>query len=431
MSNWDLDRIKHCAAAQQADELLNNLYGSGPHLEENLQRVQRLLSQGPDASHVFSAPGRTELGGNHTDHNLGKVLCAAVKNDTLAVVKPRQDDIIKVHSEGFETSYALSYKELDPEKSEQGSSTALIRGVLAGIHEFGGNLGGFEAWVTSNVGVGSGLSSSASFEVLIGTIVNDLYNEGDISAKQIAVISQRAENEYFGKPCGLMDQMASAVGGISMIDFANPTDPEIQTVHFDLQNTDFVLLVVHTGSSHDDLTYAYASIPEEMKAVANMFEVDTLNLLAEQNLVSEMALVREKLGERSLLRALHFYSENRRVDRMLAALEASDFNSYLENIAASGLSSQNLLQNAIPPKSDGKSQGLALALGLSQLFFEEKGRGVARVHGGGFAGTIQAYVHIADLKEYSSMMTSTLHSDAVQILNLRESGACKVLDLNT
>ena len=431
MRTWTIEQLKQIIENQQAGELFHDLYGVTSDSEKGLHRIHGLIERSQhEVTHLFSAPGRTELGGNHTDHNLGIVLCAAVQNDTLAAVHPRKDGKIVLSSEGFDETYTVNLSDLKPRSHEQGTTGALIRGVLAGIEANGGTIGGFEATLTSNVGVGSGLSSSASFEVLLGTIINELYNDGNIEAEQIARVGQFAENSYFGKPCGLMDQAASAFGGILKIDFGDPDKLDIQKVTFDVESTDYILMVIHTGSSHADLTDAYASIPIEMKAVAGEMGVNVLRNRSYSQFIDQSIVIRKRLGDRAALRAHHFYTENQRVDRMAAALEAGDFEAYLANVQASGNSSQNILQNAIPPGSMGTELGLGFALALSQLFFEEHGRGVARVHGGGFAGAIQAYVHEDDFEDYSQLMRSQLGHDAVQLLHIRTAGACKILNLS-
>jgi galactokinase len=263
---------------------------------------------------------------------------------------------------------------------------------------------------------------------MIGCIVNDLYNDGEISPERIAQIGQFAENTHFGKPCGLMDQTASAVGGVLAIDFNNPAAPIIQKHDFDFKGTDYSLLVINTGGSHADLTKAYASIPAEMTEVARLYGVDVLRSVNEGELYGRLPQIRKQLGDRATLRALHFLQENKRVDRMVAALESGDFDAYLKQVNSSGLSSQNLIQNSIPPASDGFEQHAAFGLGLSQLFFEERGRGVSRVHGGGFAGTIQSYVHNDDLDEYRELMATIFGLSAVEPIIIRSRGAGTILE---
>jgi len=430
MSQWSADKLNKHFKETGRSALLHDIYGDEEDYQLALARISGLLEKTEfEATHLFSAPGRTELGGNHTDHNLGRVLCATVRQDTLAAVVGRDDGRIVIKSDGFPRTFSIDISDLTLRPAEMGKTESLIRGVLAGIKESGGEAGGFSAEITSSVGVGSGLSSSASFEVLIGTIINSLYNDDRFGPEKIAQIGQFSENTYFGKPCGLMDQTASAVGGILAIDFKDPENLVIKKIDHDFEKESYVLLVVNTGSSHADLTPAYASIPHEMSGVAMEFGSEVLGMVDEQKFIQNIPLVRSKLGDRSVLRALHYYHENKRVDQMVQALQSEDIQSYLDIVRASGASSQNILQNAIPPNSDGKDQGLNLALGLSQLFFEEKGRGVARVHGGGFAGTIQAYIHKEDLEEYMTHIKSILGEKAFQILNIRHHGATLISEL--
>lgn len=431
MNNWTIDQLNQSIHTQQMEELFADIYGTGKDHDAAIRRIQALIQKAAfKPTHLFSAPGRTELGGNHTDHNLGKVLCAAVGKDALAAVSTNDEQVVRIWSEGFAGCFEVDIQDLNIHPEEAGTTNSLIRGVLAGIVAAGGKVGGLDAQITSSVGVGSGLSSSASFEVLLGTIVNDLFNEGDFSPEAIAGIGQFAENSFFGKPCGLMDQTASAVAGIIQIDFQNPEDPLIRKVPFQLDQTPYVLLVVDSGSSHADLTPAYAAIPAEMITIATALGAKHLRELDEKVFQTRQADLRKTYGDRMVLRANHFFSENRRVDSMVAALEENDFDGYLQQIAASGASSQNILQNTIPPQSDGREQGVAYALGLSQLFIESKGRGVARVHGGGFAGTIQAYIHEDDMVDYEALMTLSFGVDAMEILRIRNSGACLILELN-
>lgn len=428
MMKWNADQLKSRIETQGNIAILKALYSSQSDMDAIVDRFVRIARglEGDSLSFV-SAPGRTELGGNHTDHNHGKVLCAAVQNDTLAAVVPRDDGKVRIRSEGFDKRFDLDIADLQPRPSERGTSTALIRGVLAGLDEFGARLGGFTAHVTSDVAVGSGLSSSASFEVLIGCIVNDLYNGGEIVLDKIAQVGQVAENTYFGKPCGLMDQTVSAIGGTLSIDFQNPATLSIKKHEFDFKGTGYSLMVVNTGGSHADLTEAYASIPVEMKQVAHRYDAEVLRSVEEGELYGRLPQLRKQLGDRPVLRALHFMHENKRVDRMVAALDSGDFDTYLEQVKASGLSSQCILQNSIPPTSDGSEQGVTFALGISQLFFEEKGRGVSRVHGGGFAGTIQAYVHDDDSEEYHELMESVFGLSSVGSIVIRPTGAGTIL----
>jgi len=405
--------------------VLKELYGldGGREISSRIESLRTSFRQGGT---LISAPGRTELGGNHTDHNRGKVLCAAVQQDSLALARKIEERIARVHSLNLNESYEVSLDDLDPHPDEVETSSALLRGVLQGMHDLGGDSGGFDAVVHSTVGIGSGLSSSASFEVLLAAILNELFNDSRVLAPDLARIGQFAENEYFGKPCGLMDQMASALGGIQLIDFRDPDDVILKDVHFDFDKTEYTLATVNTGSSHDDLTHAYASIPTELAKIAADLGVEYLRNSTITDLINRSKELREKHGDRAVLRAFHFFHENDRVENMLTTLSRGSFDEYLSIVSASGQSSQNVLQNTVPPLSDGVEQGLAFALGLSQLFFEMKGRGVGRVHGGGFAGTMQVYVHQDDFDEFKLMIESVIGAEAIQILHLREQGACRV-----
>lgn len=423
--------LKSRVMDQGRGELFADIYGSNMDNEVSLQRIASLIQKAPHpVTHVFSAPGRTELGGNHTDHNHGKVLCAAVRKDALAVVCKREDEFVIVRSEGFEGEFRVELNDLSVHDEESGSTTSLIRGGLAGIQNAGGALGGFEAYVTSDVAIGSGLSSSAAFEVLMGTIINHLFNQNTISAPEIARIGQFAENTYFGKPCGLMDQMASSVGGVISIDFKDPAHPSITEVPMDLTRENYQLLVVDTGGNHADLTPAYASIPQEMLKVAQFLGVEVLRQSSLAEVMDHSEEIRSKLGDRAVLRAIHFFRENERVDEMVLALQEFNIQNYLTQVASSGDSSSTLLQNVIPPGVDQSEQGVALAVGLARDFFLERGRGVARVHGGGFAGTMQAYVHMDDLSQFTSMMVKIFGAGSVEPLGIRQNGACELLDLS-
>ncbi|MBC8401116.1 MAG: galactokinase [Candidatus Marinimicrobia bacterium] len=415
---------------QGKGELFCDIYGVTKVNQNPLMRIVELIDKIEDGPlMLYSAPGRTELGGNHTDHNNGKVLCAAVRQDTLAAVRPNQSDEVIVYSEGFKSPFRVGVNNLNIQTNEKGSTTSLIRGVLAGIKRRGGKVSGFEAWITSTVGIGSGLSSSASFEVLIGTIVSHYYNKGSLSAEEIAQIGQFSENEYFGKPCGLMDQSASALGGILEIDFKNPDSIITQKLNFDIDMSEYQLVIVNVGSDHTDLTPEYAAIPAEMKSIAREYGVDVLRQLTIDDILTNLSKLKQEYGDRALLRTIHFFNENNRVESMTDALKNSDFNRYLHIVESSGISSQTLLQNTIPSVSNGVEQSMALALGVSRHFFEERNRGVARVHGGGFAGTIQAYIHKDDFADYSDLIRSIFGKNTIENLVFRNSGACHLLNI--
>ncbi|MBN1831259.1 MAG: galactokinase [Deltaproteobacteria bacterium] len=372
--------------------------------------------------HLISVPGRTELGGNHTDHNNGKVLCAAVSRDSIAVFKPRSDNLIQLKSSEFPQLFRVDLTELNPRAKEKETTEALIRGVAAGFKKRGYAAGGFNAVVHSDISIGSGLSSSASFEVLVGGILNVLYNEDRIDPVTLAKIGQYAENVYFGKPCGLMDQLASAVGGVLEIDFKDNENPVVEKIQVDFGQSDFILAVVDIGTSHSDLTQAYASIPVEMKQVASLFGKNTLREVDEEEFRENTGMVRLKAGDRALLRAQHFFAENHRVGMMSEALKSGEFDTYLDLVAESGASSNSMLQNTIPPGNSGNDQPAALAIGVSNDFFRSRGKGVSRIHGGGFAGTIQSYIHKDHFEDYSSLMKRLFGDECVLPVMIRMSG---------
>ena len=370
----------------------------------------------------FSAPGRTEVGGNHTDHNHGIVMAAGVSLDVIAAVTPTDDGIIEVESAGFPVD-RVDLSDLSVRKEEEGSSAALIRGVAAGFKKNGHSIGGFKAYTTSNVLKGSGLSSSAAFEVLIGNILNGLYNDHSVSAVEIAQLSQYAENVYFGKPSGLMDQMASSVGGFITIDFADPAKPVINEIDFDLEASGYKLCIVDTKGSHADLTPEYAAIPKEMKEVASYFAKSVLRDVSREEIVENIAPLREKYGDRAVLRALHFADENDRVLREADALRKGDLDRFFDEVKASGRSSYMYLQNVFAP-SDPAHQGLSMALWTASELLGD--RGAFRVHGGGFAGTIQAFVPAGMIDKFSSAMEKIFGERSCYVLSVRPFGGTEV-----
>jgi galactokinase len=322
----------------------------------------------------------------------------------------------------FPQLFRVDLTELDHKGEEKETTEALIRGVAAGFKKRGHAAGGFNAVVHSDVSIGSGLSSSASFEMLIGGILNALYNEGRIDPVTLAKIGQYAENAYFGKPCGLMDQLACAVGGIMAIDFRDNENPVVEKINVDFTQNDYLLAVVEVGASHADLIPAYASVPIEMKQVASLFGKNALREVDEDEFRNCIGMVRLKAGDRALLRAQHFFAENHRVDMMLEALKSGDFETYLRLVAESGASSSSMLQNTIPPGNSGKEQSAALAIGVSNDFFRVKGKGVSRIHGGGFAGTIQSYIHKDHFEDYSQLMNSMFGAECLKPLVIRMQG---------
>ena len=373
---------------------------------------------GGQPERYFSAPGRTELSGNHTDHQHGCVLAGAVNLDTLAAVRVTDSGVIRVQSEGY-TLCEVSLDRLTPDQAEFNTTPALIRGVAARFQELGCQVKGFDAYVISTVLPGSGLSSSAAFEVLMGTIINGLFFDGKVSQPEIAMIGQYAENVFFGKPCGLMDQMASAVGGMVAIDFADPKNPVIQPVSFDFASCGHALCIIDTRASHADLTDEYAAIPGELKGICAYFGKEVLRDVEEAVFYRELPALREKCGDRAVLRAIHFFEENQRVPKQVEALQKGDFAAYLQLMKESGRSSWMYLQNVIPAGYK-DNQDVALALALCEKLLA--GRGGYRVHGGGFAGTVQAFVPVDILEAFRSGIDAVLGEGACHVLSIRPQG---------
>ena len=370
----------------------------------------------------FSAPGRTEIGGNHTDHQRGRVLAAAVNLDTVAAVRVNGTDTIRILSKGYPLSeVALSC--LTPQESEINTTPALIRGVAARFVELGCAVKGFDAYVESTVLPGSGLSSSAAFEVLVGTIINHLFFDGRVSQPEVAMIGQYAENVFFGKPCGLMDQTASSVGGMVTIDFFEKEHPVIQSVEFDFASCGHALCIIDSHASHADLTDEYAAITLELKAVCAHFGKDVLTQINPADFYGAIPALRKECGDRAVLRAMHFYRENERVPEQVAALRAGDFGKFLELVKQSGYSSYMYLQNVIPAGYK-EHEDVAVALALCEHFLE--GKGAYRVHGGGFAGTVQAFVPFELLDSFRAGIDGVLGEGSCHVLSIRPQGGVEM-----
>ncbi len=409
------------------DARLAALYGSdrvSAQKTRYIEAVNEFVSIFGDAEvSVFSVPGRTEISGNHTDHNHGCVLAAALDLDIIAVASKTDEAKIEVKSKGFDKD-EVDISDLDPDKFANYGSAALIAGICDGFAKRGFSFGGFKAYTTSDVLKGSGISSSAAFEVQICNIINHFYNGGKIDSPELAKISQYAENVFFGKPCGLMDQTACAVGGFVAIDFADPSSPIIDKLTFDLGSKGYCLCIVNTGGNHADLNDDYASVPAEMKAVAGLFGKEVLRGLTYNDILCRAPEIRETLGDRALMRALHFIEENDRVAAQKAALKADDLDAFLSGVLASGDSSFKQLQNVYTVKNV-QEQGLSLALALAKHVLCGKG-GAWRVHGGGFAGTIQAFVPVSLKEEFISTLDGVFGQGACKALNIRSEGATKV-----
>ncbi len=373
---------------------------------------------------LFSVTGRSELSGNHTDHNFGCVVAASIDLDVIAVASPTADGRVRVKSEGYPEDVVDINDYTAPREERFSHSDAIIAGMCAGMRKNGYRVGGFDAYTTSNVLKGSGLSSSAAFEDMIGNIENYFYNEGKVDNVEIAKIAQYAENAFFGKPCGLMDQMACAVGGIIAIDFADPARPVIEKVDFDITAAGYRLCIVDTGGNHADLTPDYAAIPAEMKAVAAALGKTVLRETDEAALLSAIPSLRKTVGDRAVLRALHFFAENRRVAKQKAALQSGDIGTFFDNVLESGRSSFCYLQN-VYANSNVTEQGLSLALCLAERYLADK-KGAWRVHGGGFAGTVQAFVRTEDVEGFRALMDGVFGKGACIVLRIRGEGATKV-----
>lgn len=451
------------------DKVLEDIYfhgrigQSGVSLDYQKTRYVKALQAfenefGKEKVSIFSAPGRTEIGGNHTDHQHGQVIAASVNLDMIAVVAKRQDDIIKIVSKGHDT-VELSAKDIDW-NIPSGTSASLVMGMLEGFVSRNYAVGGFNAYITSDVPSGLGLSSSAAYETLIGTILSGIYNDMNISPVEIGVIGQYAENVFFGKPCGLMDQLACSVGGLIHIDFANPDNPKVEKIGregqvekvdeaprqgkvnkveeaceqgksdniikegFDFSRHGYHICIVDTGASHENMTDEYAAIPGEMKAVAEYFGKEVLRDVAIEDVVENMKEIRARFGDRSLLRTMHFLGENERVGKQVGYLKKDDIKGFLEMVKASGDSSYKYLQNVYSSSNICK-QEISVALCMSEMLLN--GRGVVRVHGGGFAGTIQAFVRSEISEYYKEQMNAMYKKDACQIVSIREQGGVRVI----
>ena len=408
-------------------ELLKDIYIDESVLEYQKGRYVKAIESfeelfGVKDVEIYSAPGRSEIGGNHTDHQCGRVLAASINLDAIAIVAKKESGIV-LKSEGY-PMINVSLADLLPTKEEEGTSAGLIRGVAARLKEEGYEIGGFEAYVTSDVLNGAGMSSSAAFEVLIGNIFSGLYNEGKISPVLIAQAGQYAENVFFGKPCGLMDQMASSVGNLIFIDFADVKNPVIKKVNVNFEDFNHSLCIVDTKGSHADLTDEYAAIPEEMKRVAAYFGKEILKQVDKNEFYTSIPEIRKVAGDRAVLRAMHWFEETDRVIDQVNALEEENFEEFKKLIKSSGDSSFKYLQNVYSVKNLSR-QEMAVGLALSDVIL--KGKGVSRVHGGGFAGTIQAFVPNDIVDIYKKNMEDIFGEDACHVLKIRKYGGMKVL----
>ena len=425
----NLSEIKSRILSGEADGRLTELYG-----EEKLQGEKRRYIKAIDSFKeyfgydqgdvaVFSAPGRTELCGNHTDHNFGKVLAGAVNIDVIAVVCKTDSDRVRIKSEGHAPN-EIKLSELSPVESEKGSSNSILRGMVSRIKDLGYEVGSFDAYTTSEVPAGSGLSSSAAFEALIGHIMDCLWCGSKIDNVLLAKVAQYAENEFFGKPCGLMDQLTITTGSAVKFDFEDIENPKIEKLDYDFMSSGYKLCIVNTGGSHADLTDDYASIRSEMESVAHYFSKNVLRKVDKQDVLNNISEIRKSTGDRAVLRAMHFYGENERVDSAAEYLKNDDFKGFLSCIKDSGKSSFMFNQNVFSTTNPAE-QGIALALCCAEQILGESG--VYRVHGGGFAGTIQAFVPEDKVELFKDSMESVFGENCCYIVCIRPCGPVKVI----
>lgn len=406
-------------------ELMAQLYGK-EQADTNIKRYQHLLSGfqkkfGDQDMMLFSSPGRTEISGNHTDHNHGKVLAGSINLDCVGVASKNQSNQVNIVSETYDQSFTIDLNDLTPSEKLAGTID-LVKGLLAGFLEAGYQIGGFNAYVTSNVISAAGVSSSASFEMLLCSILNTFFNEGRMNTVAYAHIGKYSENKYWNKASGLLDQMACAVGGLITIDFFNPTEPVVEKIDFDFSSQNHSLIIVNTGKGHADLSEDYSSVPNEMKKVAEFFGKEVCAQISEKEVIEKLQEVREFAGDRSVMRALHFFEENKRVDAEVAALKEDRFEDFLHNITASGNSSWKWLQNCYT-NSNYQEQGITVALALTELFITQKQRGACRVHGGGFAGVIMAMLPNDLVDEYIAYIEKATGEGNAYKMSIRPYGA--------
>ena len=412
----------------ELDERLMDIYVDSSQIDyqreryiKAIKRFETLYSEGD--VRVFSAPGRSEICGNHTDHQRGMVLAASVNLDSIAIVRPTKEPVVRIVS-GSYSEIQISLKDISMKQKEKETTVALVKGVLDGFKKRKYKIGGFCAYITSDVLIGAGLSSSAAFETLIGTILSGLYNKMSVSPIEIASIAQYAENTYFGKPCGLMDLMACSVGNLVYIDFANVNHPDVTKIEFEMEKHGYSLCITDTKGSHADLTDEYAAVPNEMKRVAKYFGKEVLRDISEQDILNDIHVLRSKLGDRCVLRALHFIAENNRVRQEVEALLNGNMEQFLRIVKASGDSSYKYLQN-VYSNNDVLNQNVSVALAVSDVVLKEKG--VSRVHGGGFAGTIQAFVQNNYVDVYKKNMDLVFGTGSCNVLKIRKYGGVQVI----
>lgn len=405
--------------------LFAQLYGEKA-VEENVTRYQQLVESyarefGGDDVMLFSSPGRTEISGNHTDHNHGKVLAGSINLDCVGVAAKNHSDKVNIISETFNQTFTIDLNHLEPSEKMAGTID-LVKGLIKGFLESGYQVGGFDAYITSNVISAAGVSSSAAFEMLLCSMLNTFFNDGRMDTVAYAHIGKYSENHYWNKASGLLDQMACAVGGLITIDFFEPAVPVVEKIDFDFGSQNHSLIIVNTGKGHADLSEDYSSVPNEMKKVAQFFGKEVCSEISQQEVLANLAKVREYAGDRSVMRALHFFEENKRVETEVAALKENRFEDFLNNITASGNSSWKWLQNCYT-NSNYQEQGISVALALTELFIAEKQRGACRIHGGGFAGVIMAMLPNELVEEYVAYIEGAIGEGNAYKMSIRPYGA--------
>ena len=423
MRTSELKKMLSEGALEKYSELYADIKYQTARMLKAIDRFSEMYGDDRDIA-IFSVPGRSEIMGNHTDHNHGCVLAGAIDRDIIAVAAKNNDGVVRFHSEGYPEDVVSMKDAESPANFRRNGSRSLVGGVINAFMNNGHNVGGYDAYSTTEVLKGSGISSSAAFEVMVGNIMNHFYNGGAIDNKEIAKYSQYAENVFFGKPSGLMDQMACAVGGFVYIDFESPKTPVVEPIEFSLTGAGYSLCIVNTGGNHANLTDDYASVPKEMKAVAAAFGKEVLRGLTEDDILAKAPELRSKVGDRALLRSLHFIRENARVEKAKAALISSDVEGFLNLVLESGRSSFQYLQNVYTTKNV-EEQGLSLALCVTEGLLEGKGC-AHRVHGGGFAGTIQVFVKNEYAEEYCRAIDAVLGRGSAMKLKIRPKGAVKL-----
>ena len=411
--------------SEKAKKLLGELYGKAA-VAENQKRYEDLVGKfvkefGEKDLYLFSSPGRTEISGNHTDHNHGKVLAGSINLDCVGVAAVNDTNFVNIVSETFNQSFTIDLNHLEPSDRMAGT-VDLVKGLLKGFEKSGYEVGGFDAYVTSNVISAAGVSSSASFEMLLCSMLNTFFNAGKMDTVAYAHIGKYSENHYWNKASGLLDQMACAVGGLITIDFVEPMTPVVQKIDFDFGAQDHSLMIVNTGKGHADLSADYSSVPNEMKKVAQFFGKEVCAEIKEQDVIDHLAELRAYAGDRSVLRALHFFEENKRVEAEVRALKENRFGDFLDGITSSGNSSWKWLQNCYT-NSNVQEQGISIALALTEMFIAEKKRGACRIHGGGFAGVIMAMLPNDLVDEYVAYIEKAMGEGSAYRMSIRPYGA--------